>query len=73
MDAPGLPSFHFDDGSKEEIAVVHSDFRCGFSPLSLMESAGWCPYRLHAIVVASGETGFANHGLTCLAINIMIA
>ena len=51
-DVHGRPRFaklSIHDGSKVKIAPVHSDFRCGFWPLSLMGFAGWRLDRLHAL------------------------
>ncbi len=56
------------DGSKEEIAPVHPDFACGF--LAAVPD-GFCwsaPRSLTRTLGASSGAGFANHGLTCLAI-----
>lgn len=54
LDVHGRPRFaklSIHDGSKEKIAPVHSDFECGFGPLSLMGFAGWRLNRLHALWV----------------------
>lgn len=55
---PLLAKRLLDYGSKVKIAPVHSDFRCETCSLSLMGM----------LVGASFCAGFANHGLTCLAL-----
>ncbi|WP_169208727.1 hypothetical protein [Aromatoleum petrolei] len=65
---PLLAKRSLGDGSKVKIAPVHSDFRCETCSLSLMGCAGRRRDPLHALWVPRPASGFANHGLTCLAI-----
>jgi hypothetical protein len=51
MDAPGFAKLSIHDDSKVKIAPVHSDFECGFWPLSLMGFADWLLYRKNALEV----------------------
>ena len=71
LDVHGRPRFaklSIDDGSKEKIAPVHSDFRCGFLA-AVPDGICWlAPRSLTRTLGASSGTGFANHGLTCFAI-----
>jgi hypothetical protein len=48
---PRFAKFSIHDGSKEKIAPVHSDFECGFWPLSLMGFADRLLYRKNALEV----------------------
>ncbi len=67
MDAPGLPSFQF---VKARRSRLHPYIRtvCAATPLSLMEFAGWRLNRHSRTSRAPDISGFANHGLTWLAI-----
>jgi hypothetical protein len=67
MDAPGLPSFQLMMASKVSIAPVHADFGCGMAavPDGICWSAPLSQFRTQG---AADMVGFANHGLTCLAI-----
>ena len=68
MDAPGLPSFQFDDGFEGIDCTRTSGLSMRLVPLSLMGFAGRLLNRFLALEVPQTLLGFANHGLTCLAI-----
>jgi hypothetical protein len=67
MVAPVLPGFQFMMVGKESIAPVHPDCHAAL-PLSLMGFADWHLHRIFALGGAVSSSGFANLGLTCLAI-----
>ena len=70
---PWFAKLSFHDGLKEEIAAVHSDFIVWLMP-TVPDGICWLtPLSFDRTQCASSATGFANHGLTCLAINVMIA
>jgi hypothetical protein len=48
---PLFAKLSIDDDAKVKIAPVHSDFICGFLPLSLMGYAGWRLNRSIALLV----------------------
>jgi len=48
---PRFAKHSIHDSVKVKIAPVHPDFVCDDLPLSLMGSAGWCPYRSIALRV----------------------
>ena len=76
MDVHGRPGFaksSIVDDEKEEIAAVHSDFIVWLMP-TVPDGICWLvPLSPLCTQGASSIAGFTNHGLTCLAINIMIA
>jgi len=68
MDAPGLPGLQRLQHQVKS-APVHSDFFCGFS--TVPDGMCWSvPQSLMRAHSARGTSGFANHGLTYLAINV---
>jgi len=65
---PRFAKFSIHDGSKVKIAPVHSDLSGGFGP-PVPDGICWLtPRSLTRTLGASSGAGFANHGLTCLAI-----
>jgi hypothetical protein len=66
MDAPGLPSYSFHGGSKEEIAAMHPDLMSSACPPSLMEFAGWHLINAASFALEVHVRFVANRGLTVL-------